>query len=213
MKNSGNLKQIERKKLRAIISFLGMIALGILTSLVEGGLLGEEFIYNFLGGQDRNAFLLAFAKVFALIGSPKFLVPVIPVAFGMALYFNRRILALGLIISSLGSFILNQVVKAVFRRPRPLAYMLMTESSFSFPSGHTVTSTCIYMFLAYYFSQAKDEEEKIYYIIALIFSILMGLSRIFLGVHYITDVLGGFLNAYFFNYVTIEFLKKSKYKL
>lgn len=195
----------------AIIAFLLVIAIGIMTKFSDGGILGEEKIYNILGGNNRNIILLNIAKFFAFIGSPKFLIPIIPVVFLFSLYINKRIFSLGLLLSTAGSYLMNQLIKTIFQRPRPTDFMLMSESSFSYPSGHTMTNTCLYLFLAYYFSKNKDENtRKLYYFIAIVFSGMMGMSRVYLGVHYISDVVGGFLVAYFFYHFSTEFLKKSK---
>ena len=143
--------------------------------------------------------------------SVKFLIPIIPVVFLFSLYINKRIFSLGLLLSTAGSYLMNQLIKTIFQRPRPTDFMLMSESSFSYPSGHTMTNTCLYLFLAYYFSKNKDENtRKLYYFIAIVFSGMMGMSRVYLGVHYISDVVGGFLAAYFFYHFSTEFLKKSK---
>lgn len=188
-----------------------MIALGIITKFVDGGILGEEQIYLLLGGLERNPILFQIAKIFAFLGSPKFLVPAIPVFVLISIYYKKRLLALGLILTSLGSFAFNHTVKSIFRRPRPLPYMLMTETSFSYPSGHTVTNTCIYLFLAYYFSRGKSKKTKqTYFAVAILFSIIMGLSRVYLGVHYPSDVIGGYMFAYFLNHFIIEIIQRSK---
>ncbi|NLD17925.1 MAG: phosphatase PAP2 family protein, partial [Tissierellia bacterium] len=202
---------LNRKNLMAIIAFVLVIAIGIITKFTSGGISGEENIYYILGGTNRNIILLNIAKVFAFIGSPKFLIPTISAFFLFTIYTNKRLFSLGLLISTAGSFILNHTIKTIFQRPRPLDFMLMTETSYSYPSGHTMTNTCIYLFLAYYFSKDKDDNTKsLYYAIAIMISGIMGMSRVYLGVHYISDVVGGFLAAYFFYHFSTEFLKKSK---
>lgn len=205
-------KKLESKDIWAIISIIGVIAIGILTRFVEGGILGEELIYEILGGGQRHDFLFSIGKFFAFIGSPKFLVPVIPIVVIISLFLNRKYFAFGLGFSSIISLAFNQITKHIFSRVRPIDYMLAHESSFSYPSGHAAFNTCLYLFLAYYFSKGKSKKEKkIYYSIAIFFSLVMGLSRVYLGVHYFSDILGGFMSAYLMYYLTSIVMKKVGY--
>lgn len=204
--------RLESKDIWAIISLIGVIAIGILTRFVEGGLLGEELIYEILGGGERPDFLFSIGKFFAFIGSPKFLVPVIPIVVIISLILKRKYFAFGLGFSSIISLAFNQITKYVFSRVRPIEYMLDYESSFSYPSGHAAFNTCLYLFLAYYFSKGKNEKDKkIYYSVAIFFSLVMGLSRVYLGVHYFSDILGGFMSAYLMYYLTSIVMKKIGY--
>lgn len=90
---------------------------------------------------------------------------------------------------------LNALLKNVIQRPRPSGIRLIIESGYSFPSGHSMASMTFYGFLIYLiYKYVKN--KKIKWALISILSILIatiGLSRIYLGVHYISDVLGGFL--------------------
>ncbi len=99
---------------------------------------------------------------------------------------------------SLGSlsliFIINTVLKYIFSRPRPFEWMLIEETGYSFPSAHAMIAMAFYGLLIYLIwqTQISKKMKKILTIVIAILIILIGISRIYLGVHYCTDIIGGF---------------------
>lgn len=89
----------------------------------------------------------------------------------------------------------NIVLKNFFSRPRPTILWLIDETGFSFPSGHMMASTMFYGMCIYFLWETK--QKKIWKIIGSILLttliLLIGMSRIYLGVHYASDIIGGFL--------------------
>ena len=89
----------------------------------------------------------------------------------------------------------NQILKHIICRPRPNHLRLIVENGYSFPSGHAMISICLYGLLIYLVNKKiKNKLLKIVLTILLIILILgIGISRIYVGVHYPSDVLGGYL--------------------
>lgn len=91
--------------------------------------------------------------------------------------------------------ILNQTLKSLLQRPRPTGFRIINETGYSFPSGHSMISMAFYGFLIYLiYKNVKNKCLKFTLIIILFILIIgIGLSRIYLGVHYTSDVFAGFL--------------------
>lgn len=108
---------------------------------------------------------------------------------------------------------LNQGLKFLFARDRPVDINLITENGYSFPSGHSMVSMAFYGFFCYLILHMNiSKGKKIFFSSLLIILILLiGLSRIYLGVHFASDVLGGFTLslAYLIIYVKIIYKKIS----
>ena len=113
------------------------------------------------------------------------------------------------------SFILNRILKLIRARPRPPRLRLVIENGYSFPSGHSMVSFAFYGFLIYLINK-NLKNKKIKYPLIILLSLLIlliGISRIYLGVHYVTDVLGGYIIGLIYLIVFIKILKKKKIKL
>ena len=132
------------------------------------------------------------------VGSP--LAVGLPAALASALFWirRRRNEALVLMVTVVGATILTQVLKLSFRRVRPVPfYGLATPDSFSFPSGHALTALCFWGMLAHLVNSHISSLGARTGIraIAVIIILSIGFSRIYLGVHYPSDVLAGFAAA------------------
>ncbi|HVW07759.1 MAG TPA: phosphatase PAP2 family protein [Bryobacteraceae bacterium] len=103
---------------------------------------------------------------------------------------GRRADAIVLVVTFLAAEILMEILKLAFHRPRPIPFFGESPHSFSFPSGHALKSAVFYILLASIASRNRAVRSA-----AGILALLIGLSRIYLGVHYPTDVLGGYAAA------------------
>ncbi|WP_301830786.1 phosphatase PAP2 family protein [uncultured Parolsenella sp.] len=90
--------------------------------------------------------------------------------------------------------VINQVLKFIIQRPRPDGFRLATASGFSFPSGHSMAAMAFFGLLAWLvWKNEADRRLRCLYATGFALVIVMiGVSRIYLGVHYASDVLGGF---------------------
>jgi len=101
-------------------------------------------------------------------------------------------------ITMIGASLLNTTLKLAFKRPRPIPFFNLTApETYSFPSGHSLASCCFFAGLAAILSgRIKQKRTRlIIWIAAVTMFLLIGLSRIYLGVHYTTDVIAGFSAA------------------
>ena len=107
---------------------------------------------------------------------------------------TRRSIGIPLAITSVSSTLIYKGVKHIFERPRPdLIYRIIEQGGFSFPSGHSMNSLVCYGMLIY-LVRRHCKNENIKNAITIIFGALIPLiaiSRIYVGVHYPTDILGG----------------------
>lgn len=102
---------------------------------------------------------------------------------------------LTIIINLISVFTISQIMKLLFSRTRPAQIHLVSVVDKSFPSGHTMVSLAYYSFLAYLiFKHSKKKYNSIIISLCLlILPLIIAFSRIYLGVHYLTDIIGGIL--------------------
>ncbi|WP_207857978.1 phosphatase PAP2 family protein [Lucifera butyrica] len=113
----------------------------------------------------------------------------------VALAVYRRWLELGgLALSFAGGAVLNFVLKNLFERTRPDAFHLVTAAGYSFPSGHAMVSLCFYGMLAFLLARNAQTWPWRYFVgvITMLLVVAIGISRIYLGVHYPSDVVAGY---------------------
>ena len=112
------------------------------------------------------------------------------------------------------SYITNEILKNIIRRQRPPRLQIVTEKGFSFPSGHSMVSFEFYGFLVYLiYKNVKNKKIKYPIIVFLsLLILLIGISRIYLGVHYVTDVIGGFIFGFIYLVIFIKYIYNNKQK-
>ena len=149
-----------------------------------------DFIISFKG-----EFITYFFKIITFLCSIKFIALMCIISILLTLIKKDKSYLL-IILVTLGSSVVNLIIKSIIRRDRPdKINWLITESNFSFPSGHSMMATVFYGFLIYLLYKSNlNKNVKIIVLIMMSFLILLiGISRIYLGVHYTSDVIGGFL--------------------
>ena len=107
-------------------------------------------------------------------------------------------------ITMIGASTLNISLKLAFKRARPEPFFdLLPPESYSFPSGHALTSACFYgAFAALITARIQSRRTRVLvWIVCTITFVLIGLSRIYLGVHHTTDVIAGFAAAFIWIFV------------
>lgn len=108
---------------------------------------------------------------------------------------KRRLLpALYILSTGLSGFLVNALLKILFHRQRPADPLIVPPNDFSFPSGHSSAAFIFYGLLIYLLWQTALPTRKkiVLSVFLVVFSIVIGFSRVYLRVHYATDVLAGF---------------------
>jgi len=141
--------------------------------------------------------LTKFMLAMTFLGSIGFLTALFVVIVTVWLVKGMKRPAAWLTIAVVGSVILDVSLKLSFHRPRPVPFVGVVPQTYSFPSGHALSSFCFYGVLAGLLcARIPSRAIRIFVWIAsaaLVFAI--GLSRIYLGVHYPTDVIAGYIAA------------------
>ncbi len=106
------------------------------------------------------------------------------------LHLERRRDAIVFVITVLAAEALMEITKVAFHRARPIPFFAERPTDYSFPSGHALKSAVFYILLASLASSHWAVRAA-----AVLLALLIGISRIYLGVHYPTDVLGGYAAA------------------
>jgi undecaprenyl-diphosphatase len=142
----------------------------------------------------RPSWLEVVVRDLTALGGITVLVLVIGATAGY-LWIRRAYHSIWLVLSaSLGGLLLSVLLKGVFRRPRPDFTRYTGNFSFtSFPSGHTMNSAVVYLTLAFLLAEIAEQKRLRAYFLAVATSVtlLVGTSRVCLGMHYPSDVLAG----------------------
>lgn len=188
------VKEFIVKNLRWIILFLCLVGFLALAEdvfhkeIMSGDIIGYNIISKFL----ISDFVTPIAKFITNFGGAIFLIILTIVLFFVIK--NRKI-GLSIFSNLVIVTVLNQLLKRILQRPRPTEFRIIEETGYSFPSGHSMISMAFYGYLIYLICKyVKNKYVK--WISILLLGILIcsiGISRIYLGVHYTSDVLGGFL--------------------
>ena len=189
-----------------LIGFLALAEDVFHQEIMKGDIIGYKIISTFL----ISDFTTPIAKFITNFGGAIFLIILTITLF--ILIKNKKI-GLSIILNLIVITGLNQILKYILQRPRPTEYRLIEETGFSFPSGHSMVSMAFYGYLIYLiYKYVKNKDLK--WISIVLLSILIcsiGISRIYLGVHYTSDVLGGFLIS--LSYLIVYTLIVNRYLL
>jgi undecaprenyl-diphosphatase len=143
----------------------------------------------------RNRYLTAAAAFLAHLGSPPVIAGIAVMAALVGLFWHKvRGAAWTLPIAIIGAGIIIQGVKLVIHRPRPSFFApLLHESGFSFPSGHSLIAMVVYGLLGYFTLHLFQNvwARLIVRVVTVLLVVAIGVSRVYVGVHFPTDVLAG----------------------
>jgi undecaprenyl-diphosphatase len=177
----------------SLVATLGLVELHdeILKASFEQG---DRAIQSWVHGFARPG-LTGLMRVLSWVGSPFAAAPAVALAAGVLWWKRMKDDAVLVAAAALGGVLLDEVMKLHFKRVRPeVPWALVHEHSFSFPSGHSVLAMVMYGVIVY---KTQDKLPSRWLRAALMLAALamvvgIGVSRVYLGVHYPSDVAGGY---------------------
>lgn len=187
-------KEIIRKNFKWIIFFICIIIfLAFAEDVFDKDIIKLDFIgYEIISKYLISDFATPIIRIITNLGGAIFLIFFAVVLF--VIIKNKKIGSA--IIANLSiSTILNLLLKNILQRPRPTEFRIIDEMGYSFPSGHSMVSMAFYGFLIYLIYKYVKNKYLKWSVISILGILIcfIGISRIYLGVHYTSDVLAGFL--------------------
>ena len=146
-----------------------------------------------------SPFLTSLMSGITLLGATRVLIGLGAIVVFGFLFANWRRDAVLFLVTMGGAALLNRVLKLSFQRQRPQPYFdIVAPSSYSFPSGHALLSFCFYGVIAIIVAAhlKRQSQRTIVWTVVAVLVLLVGISRIYLGVHYASDVIAGFTAAF-----------------
>ncbi|MGB3766291.1 MAG: phosphatase PAP2 family protein [Phormidesmis sp.] len=205
--------------LSSFIAFFGLAWFGvcvitvyILAKLSDDVLAQESFAFDetilLHIHQLANPALDKLMVFITRIGDPHTVVPLTGIVFIFLLIKRQRLAATFFAIDAAGGVALSYFLKLAFSKPRPQLWnSAVNEVTYSYPSGHALGSMVIYGFLSYIFATLYPRYSAAIYAFAVLMIISIGFSRLYLGVHWPTDILGGYGIGFLWIMVCISLLR------
>jgi len=170
----------------------------------------DTSVFNFLAihVSDRNT---QFLEVITFLGNHNFLIPANLVLIAYFLFIKKhKWYSIKIPVVAIGGVTIMSVLKLIFNRPRPLIPLLEPVRGLSFPSGHAMMSFAFYGLLIFI---VYETVRNIYVRVSLIIVLLLlifaiGFSRVYLRVHYATDVIAGFAAGFIWIVLCITVIRR-----
>lgn len=193
-----------------LCAITAILAIVITINVKNGKILELDLnIYKFFSENIINDKLTPIVKVITHVGGAKIVFVLTILAIILIKGLKNKLFLLTGIVGTAG---LNVVLKHIVQRERPNINRLIPEKGYSFPSGHSMMSMAFYgMLIFLIFKYVKNTALK--WTLIVILTILLstiGITRIYLGVHYPSDVIGGFLVSLTYLFILTEIYNKVK---
>ena len=197
-----------------IIILLSILIISIAIPIISGkDLIIDKLAYTFLVEKLRKYQLDGFMKIVTSFSNTTTIVGfTIILTLAFLLEFKNKKEALAIPINVIGITLINQAIKHIIKRPRPTGFRLIKQGGYSFPSGHAMVSMAFYGLIIYIINRKiKNNKLKVFLTtICVLVIISIGISRVYLGVHYLSDVLTGYSLSIIYLIITTKILDKYK---
>lgn len=203
------MKKFDLKKILLIV--IPIILFAFLALYIQAGysIRFENWVYA-EAVEHMNPFLTNIIRIITHLGDP-IIVTSITILLVIIPKTRKKVgypMAAAVIVSEA----LNLILKEIFARERPDILQLVNETTYSFPSGHAMINTTVYTMLGIFaIKYIRSKKIKISVIImCIIMPLIISFSRVYLGVHYAGDVLGGMLLGFAVTVFIYALLKKEE---
>lgn len=209
------IKKLKNNKVLIYVTIPLFIIITIISIKIsfQEELLMDQLAYKIIIEQLRTPTLTIIMKTVTKLSDTNFMV-VITTLLTLLFLFKWKRKNISKLIPCNLIFIssLNQILKAIFQRERPIGYRLIEMSGFSFPSGHAMVSMAFYGLLIYIIYHLIETKKLKIFLITLnaLAIILVGISRVYLGVHYLSDVITGYCISIIYLFLLTKLLRKYK---
>lgn len=202
------VKRLNKKSL--VILVISIILFAIVSILVSTNNISwlDDTVYNLIS-KIICPTMTKFFKAMTLLCETEMILIILAL---IIIFCKKRKLSSYIVVNAGLCVLINQIVKRIFVRVRPVGIALITQGGYSFPSGHSMMALTFYGFIIYLINKSNMAKKKKIVITTLlsILILLIGVSRIYLGVHFASDVIGAFSLGLVYLVLFINYVYKKK---
>ena len=219
MKNKHPRYFVRKLLLNLLVLFILFLAVGYLCGVIVHELFGEQDdildkkVSEFLSIKIENPQLTRIMKLITFFASLNFLLAsYVLLTLWLWLIKRNKLLALDIAVIAIASSLLTTFFKNIFQKVRPLDPLIDPLENYSYPSGHASLGFIFYGLLGYLVWKLRMRHAYKYLITGslILFSLLIGFSRIYLRIHHTSDVIAGFCQGIAWLAISIWLLEKAK---
>jgi len=219
MKNKHPRYFVRKLLLNLLVLFILFLAVGYLCGVIVHELFGEQDdildkkVSEFLSIKIENPQLTRIMKLITFFASLNFLLAsYVLLTLWLWLIKRNNLLALDIAVIAIASSLLTTFFKNIFQKVRPLDPLIDPLENYSYPSGHASLGFIFYGLLGYLVWKLRMRHAYKYLITGslILFSLLIGFSRIYLRIHHTSDVIAGFCQGIAWLAISIWLLEKAK---
>lgn len=207
------IQKIKNNKLMVLIIFLLLIIITMITKkiIIKEELIIDKLAYDILVTKLRNPFLTSVMKLVTKLSNTSVIIS-LSMIFIIYFYYiiKKKKISFLIVVNLVFIVFLNQILKLIFKRDRPIGFRIIEMSGYSFPSGHAMVSMAFYglfIYIIHHFVKNK-KLKTILITLNVIIIILIGISRVYLGVHYLSDVVTGYSISIIYLLILTKYLNK-----